>query len=167
MRAVAPTTSCATWSTVWCRRCSKHVKRRDRARTSPRPTASVMRSPMRASSSKTPRPVRVGGSHDEGALMAGKPAGGGGKKGPQKGTGGHGRRKLSGKGPTPKAEERPGHPAYRRARSAAKRAAAPGGSAAKQGTARRGGRGAPPPDEIVAGRNAVAEAMRAGVPAVA
>src|SRR5947209_17987799 len=92
---------------------------------------------------------------------------GGGKKGPHKGTGGHGRRKLSGKGPTPKAEERPGHPAYRRARSAAKRAAAPGGSAAKQGTARRGGRGAPPPDEIVAGRNAVAEAMRAGVPAVA
>ena len=50
--------------------------------------------------------IRVGGSHDEGALMAGKPAGGGGKKGPQKGTGGHGRRKLSGKGPTPKAEGR-------------------------------------------------------------
>src|SRR5436309_4351398 len=101
----------------------------------------------------------------EAGLMPGKPAGGGGKKGPQKGTGGHGRRKLTGKGPTPKAEERPGHPAYRRARSAAKRAAAPGGSAAKQG--RRSGRGAPPADEIVAGRNAVAEAMRAGVPSVA
>ena len=93
---------------------------------------------------------------------------GGGKKGPQKGTGGHGRRKLSGKGPTPKAEERPGHPAYRRARSAAKRAATPRpaeGSAPRRSG--RGGRGAPPPDEIVAGRNAVAEAMRAGVPAVA
>jgi 23S rRNA (guanosine2251-2'-O)-methyltransferase len=99
--------------------------------------------------------------------MAGKPAGGGGKKGPQKGTGGHGRRKLSGKGPTPKAEERPGHPAYRRARSAAKRAATPRPDGPTQATGRRGGRGAPPPDEIVAGRNAVAEAMRAGVPAVA
>src|SRR3954447_26636308 len=89
-----------------------------------------------------------------------------GKKGPRKGTGGHGRRKLSGKGPTPKADERPGHPAYRRARAAAKRADAPRPAGANQG-GRRGGRGAPPPDEIVAGRNAVAEAMRAGVPAVA
>ena len=84
------------------------------------------------------------------------------KKGPQKGTGGHGRRKLAGKGPTPKAEERPGHPAYRRARSAAKRA-----TAAQPSPPRRRAGGAPPADEIVAGRNAVAEAMRAGVPAVA
>jgi 23S rRNA (guanosine2251-2'-O)-methyltransferase len=90
--------------------------------------------------------------------------GGGGKKGPQKGTGGHGRRKLSGRGPTPKAEERPSHPAYRRARSAAKRAAS---ATPTDRPARRGGRGAPPPDEVVAGRNAVAEAMRAGVPSVA
>ena len=95
--------------------------------------------------------------------MAGKPAGGGGKKGPQKGTGGHGRRKLAGKGPTPKAEERPGHPAYRKARSAAKRATARGDQPAPR---RRSG-GAPPADEVVVGRNAVAEAMRAGVPAVA
>ena len=87
---------------------------------------------------------------------------GSGKKGPHKGTGGHGRRKLEGKGPTPKAEERPGHPAYRRARAAAKRADARAAPAP-----RRTGRGAPPPDEIVAGRNAVAEAMRAAVPAVA
>jgi 23S rRNA (guanosine2251-2'-O)-methyltransferase len=102
--------------------------------------------------------ARAGGG---GGAGAGK-GGGGSKKGPQKGTGGHGRRKLAGKGPTPKAEERPGHPAYRRARSAAKRAAT------KPDTGpRRGGRGAPPPDEIVAGRNAVAEAMRAGVPAIA
>src|SRR5436309_14335785 len=99
----------------------------------------------------------------EAGLMPGKPAGGGGKKGPQKGTGGHGRRKLSGKGPTPKAEERPGHPAYRRARSAAKRATARD----DQPAPRRRSAGAPPPDEIVVGRNAVAEAMRAGVPAVA
>jgi 23S rRNA (guanosine2251-2'-O)-methyltransferase len=85
------------------------------------------------------------------------------KKGPQKGTGGHGRRKLTGKGPTPKAEERPGHPAYLRARSAAKRTAA----RTDQPAPRRRPGGGPPPDEIVAGRNAVAEAMRAGVPAVA
>jgi len=99
-------------------------------------------------------------------MAASKGAGGkgGGKKGPQKGTGGHGRRKLAGKGPTPKAEERPGHPAYRRARAAAKRADA---SKDAPTAGRRGGRGGPPADEIVAGRNAVAEAMRAGVPAVA
>jgi len=90
-----------------------------------------------------------------------------GKKGPSKGTGGHGRRKLSGKGPTPKAEDRPGHPAARRAKAAAKRAAAPRptGSAAG-GSSRRTSRG-PQPDEVVAGRNPVVEALRAGIPAVA
>lgn len=88
-----------------------------------------------------------------------------GKKGPSKGTGGHGRRKLQGKGPTPKAEDRPGHPAQRRARAAAKRA-----SEAPPFTPRasRGGPGARAisPEEIVAGRNAVIEALRAGVPAL-
>jgi len=83
-----------------------------------------------------------------------------GKKGPSKGTGGHGRRKLAGKGPTPKAEERPGHPAQRRAKAAAKRAARPAPSP------RRTTRG-PQPDEIVAGRNPIVEALRAGIPAVA
>ena len=88
-----------------------------------------------------------------------------GKKGPSKGTGGHGRRKLAGKGPTPKAEERPGHPAQRRARSAAKR------SAEQQSRAPRPPRSGPgpraiSPEEIVAGRNAVIEALRAGVPAL-
>jgi 23S rRNA (guanosine2251-2'-O)-methyltransferase len=85
------------------------------------------------------------------------------KKGPTKGTGGHGRRRLEGKGPTPKAEDRPGHPAHRRAKAAAKRAAAA-----------RPARKAPPrdrrgvgEDEVVAGRNAVVEALRAGVPATA
>lgn len=88
-----------------------------------------------------------------------------GKKGPSKGTGGHGRRKLQGKGPTPKAEDRPGHPAQRRKRAAAKRA-----SEAPPFTPRasRGGPGARAisPEEIVAGRNAVIEALRAGVPAL-
>ena len=88
-----------------------------------------------------------------------------GKKGPSKGTGGHGRRKLQGKGPTPKAEDRPGHPAQRRARSAAKRAAEQQTRAPRSS---RGGSGPRPisPEEIVAGRNAVIEALRAGVPAL-
>jgi len=85
------------------------------------------------------------------------------KKGPSKGTGGHGRRRLQGKGPTPKAEERPGHPAQRRARAAAKRAAE---SSPRSPRPSRGGPGAISPEEIVAGRNAVIEALRAGVPAL-
>jgi 23S rRNA (guanosine2251-2'-O)-methyltransferase len=39
----------------------------------------------------------------------------------RKGTGGHGRRRLQGKGPTPPAHLRPGHPAKRRAAAADKR----------------------------------------------
>ena len=82
-----------------------------------------------------------------------------GKKGPSKGTGGHGRRRLAGKGPTPKAEERPGHPAARRAKAAAKRSASPARSP-------RPPRG-PQADDVIAGRNPVLEALRAGIPAVA
>ena len=78
-------------------------------------------------------------------------------KGPAKGTGGHGRRKLSGKGPTPKASERPGHPAQRRAAAAARRATGHGG-----GSRRSEGRAS---DEVVVGRNPVVEALRAAVPA--
>jgi 23S rRNA (guanosine2251-2'-O)-methyltransferase len=78
-------------------------------------------------------------------------------KGPSKGTGGHGRRKLAGKGPTPSASERPGHPAQRRATAAARRAetttrARPTGRAQKS-------------EEVVVGRNPVVEALRAAVPA--
>jgi 23S rRNA (guanosine2251-2'-O)-methyltransferase len=90
-----------------------------------------------------------------------------GRKGPAKGTGGHGRRKLEGKGPTPRAEDRPGHPAQRRAKAAAKRSTAGTTPRPPRADARRGeGRGAPAPDELVAGRNAVLEALRAGVPAL-
>jgi len=94
-----------------------------------------------------------------------------GRKGPSKGTGGHGRRRLQGRGPTPKAEERIGHPAARRARRAAR--SQPESSAARvdarsapRRTPRRGGRPAAA-DEVVAGRNAVLEALRAAVPATA
>jgi 23S rRNA (guanosine2251-2'-O)-methyltransferase len=82
------------------------------------------------------------------------------KKGPSKGTGGHGRRKLEGRGPTPPARERPKHPAARSARVAAKRAAASGGGSGGN-RPRRG----TTPDDLVVGRNAVVEALRASVPA--
>jgi 23S rRNA (guanosine2251-2'-O)-methyltransferase len=89
------------------------------------------------------------------------------KKGPHKGTGGHGRRQLEGKGPTPKAEDRPGHPAYRRKRAAAKRATnQPGAPQAQRRGATTRPRGVVA-DEVVAGRNAVVEALRASVPALA
>src|SRR4051812_49567884 len=88
------------------------------------------------------------------------------KKGPSKGTGGHGRRRLQGKGPTPKAEDRPGHPAQRRAKAAAKRAATAKPSAGRAQPGRPRGR-TTADDEVVVGRNAVVEALRAGVPASA
>ncbi|HZL75684.1 MAG TPA: 23S rRNA (guanosine(2251)-2'-O)-methyltransferase RlmB [Propionibacteriaceae bacterium] len=72
------------------------------------------------------------------------------------GSGGRVRRGLEGKGPTPKAEDRPYHAAYR-----AKKAAAPrkpsGSSAPKTG---RPGSG----PEWVVGRNAVLEAMEVEIP---
>jgi 23S rRNA (guanosine2251-2'-O)-methyltransferase len=82
------------------------------------------------------------------------------KKGPSKGTGGHGRRKLEGRGPTPPARERPKHPAARQARVAAKRASATRGAGGGSRSRRGGGS-----DDLVAGRNAVVEALRASVPA--
>ena len=120
---------------------------------------------------------------------------------PRPGTGGYGRRKLEGKGPTPPAEMRPGHPAQRRAAAAAAAAAATGGKgggrpdprgpgkpadrgqpAASRGGPVRGGsdrgrtarvpagraaRGAGSAVEVIAGRNAVLESLRAAVPAIA
>ena len=75
-----------------------------------------------------------------------------GKK-PAAGSGGRIRRSLEGKGPTPKAADRPHHKAYR-ARQQAERTAA----------ARPRRRERPADAEWVAGRNAVVEAMRAGLP---
>jgi 23S rRNA (guanosine2251-2'-O)-methyltransferase len=80
------------------------------------------------------------------------------KKGPSGGTGGKHARALAGKGPTPKATERKGHPAARRAASAERRDEAP-----------RRPRGAPGRNsdapELLVGRNPVAEALRAEIPA--
>jgi len=77
------------------------------------------------------------------------------KKGPTGGTGGKNKRRLEGKGPTPKAEDRPYHAAAKRKKAAEKKAA----------PRTRTGRSEKPKGEIVSGRNAVLEALRAIVPA--
>jgi len=96
------------------------------------------------------------------------------RKGASAGSGGQGRRALQGKGATPPAEMRKGHPAQRRAAGAARAAAAGrgetparSGSATQRdgGPAARGGRRDGETDELVVGRNAVVEALRAGIPA--
>lgn len=80
------------------------------------------------------------------------------KKGPTVGSGGQRRRGLEGRGPTPRAEDRTGHPAARRADRAAKGAA--------RGPGSRGGRGdRRASSEVVAGRNSVIEALRTHIPA--
>ena len=81
------------------------------------------------------------------------------KKGATKGTGGHGRKALEGKGPTPKAEDRVYHKAYKMKRAAERRAAT--GTNRKFQT-RLGGKRAS--DELVTGRNAVLEALRTEIP---
>jgi 23S rRNA (guanosine2251-2'-O)-methyltransferase len=87
----------------------------------------------------------------------------GSKKGQTAGTGGQQRKSLQGKGPTPRATERPYHPAAKRQNAAAKRqSTGPSG-----GGARSGGRRPAGASEMVAGRNPVVEALRAGVPAKA
>lgn len=88
------------------------------------------------------------------------------KKGPTVGTGGHGRRSLEGKGPTPKAEDRSWHVAGKR------KAAKDRLDAARE---RHGGGAKPAPRsrapkkegdaELVTGRNSVVEALRAKIPA--
>ncbi|WP_223691580.1 23S rRNA (guanosine(2251)-2'-O)-methyltransferase RlmB [Leifsonia poae] len=105
------------------------------------------------------------------------------RKGPQVGSGGQGRQALEGKKPTPKAEDRPYHPAGK-AKAARERYVAAGGKG-KQGQSRdgyvgrnraggdagRGGSGASrrpksgDEAEIVTGRNSVVEALRAKIPA--
>jgi 23S rRNA (guanosine2251-2'-O)-methyltransferase len=113
----------------------------------------------------------------------GRTPGGGGytKRGrPRPGTGGNRRDKLEGKGPTPPAHLRPGHPAQRAAAKAARAAGGPGqrqrGSERDTGNRARSaesGRENPAPrgggegPEMVAGRNSVVESLRAGIPAVA
>jgi 23S rRNA (guanosine2251-2'-O)-methyltransferase len=75
------------------------------------------------------------------------------KKGAQVGSGGQAKRALKGKGPTPPAAERKGHPAARRAAAATRR---------DQGRTRKD-----PAAELLVGRNPVAEALNAKIPATA
>ena len=87
------------------------------------------------------------------------------RKGAQTGSGGNRRKSLEGKGPTPRAENRPHHPAARRAASAAKRAQTPTTRSANARTAPKVAYKANRQiSELIAGRNSVVEALRADVP---
>ncbi|MEN9751941.1 MAG: hypothetical protein RLZZ600_988 [Actinomycetota bacterium] len=101
--------------------------------------------------------------------MANKPRAGAvrkGTKGTKVGTGGHGRKALEGKGPTPKAEDREYHPAAKRKARFEKLAAVgklqPRGASSSKPAARRS---KTDDSEIVTGRNSVLEALRAKMPA--
>jgi 23S rRNA (guanosine2251-2'-O)-methyltransferase len=122
-----------------------------------------------------------------------KASGGYSKRGkPRPGTGGYRKDRLEGKGPTPPASQRPGHPAQRAASRAAAAASGRPGQSQRQSPAQRGtdpaqrgnergdGRGRPEYSrenpaprgsgegpEMVAGRNSVVESLRAGIPAMA
>ncbi|HET9020416.1 MAG TPA: 23S rRNA (guanosine(2251)-2'-O)-methyltransferase RlmB [Ornithinibacter sp.] len=87
----------------------------------------------------------------------------GGKKGPTVGSGGQRRRGLEGKGPTPKAADRPKHKANRAAGAAGRTAGA--GAPGRGQSGRTSTRRTKASSEMVAGRNAVVEALRADVPA--
>jgi 23S rRNA (guanosine2251-2'-O)-methyltransferase len=80
------------------------------------------------------------------------------RKGTRVGTGGHGRKGLEGKGPTPKAEDRVYHAAHKRKRAAEREDA----KTSRPVTTRVR---KPAGDELATGRNAVLEALRARVPA--
>ena len=100
----------------------------------------------------------------------GRPGAAKGKKGAIKGTGGNGRQALEGKGPTPKAEDRPYHKAYRSKKAELATKAKPTGKPVRKGefVAGRSGMGSRAiSGEVLSGRNSVAEALRAKIPATA
>ncbi len=135
-------------------------------------------------------PADAGAHPGRGELMAGNSSRrgavrkGASKKGATAGSGGRNRRGLQGRGPTPKAVERTGHPAARAGAAARRTAQAaqdgPSERGAGAGDRSRGGARRPGPrttgrsgsrstgaTEYVAGRNPVVEALRADVPAKA
>ncbi|GAA2167786.1 23S rRNA (guanosine(2251)-2'-O)-methyltransferase RlmB [Pedococcus bigeumensis] len=101
----------------------------------------------------------AGNSQRRGAIRKGAS-----KKGATVGSGGQRRRGLEGRGPTPKAEDRPKHKANRMAGAAEKRAAGGSKPGARPSASRGGSRRGKQSSEIVAGRNSVVEALRADVP---
>ncbi|WP_134323724.1 23S rRNA (guanosine(2251)-2'-O)-methyltransferase RlmB [Cumulibacter soli] len=94
-----------------------------------------------------------GNSQRRGAMRKG-----GTKKGQVVGSGGQRRKGLEGRGPTPKAADRPNHKAYRRAQSGGPKVA---------GRKTRSNRSTASGPELLVGRNPVVEALRADVPATA
>jgi len=99
----------------------------------------------------------AGNSQRRGAVRKGSS-----KKGAVVGSGGNRRQGLEGRGPTPKATDRPHHPAAKRVAAAVRRDAKRPNQAAA-GRSRSSARAVG--DETVYGRNSVVEALRAGVPA--
>ncbi len=83
----------------------------------------------------------------------------GSKKGASVGTGGHGRKALEGKGPTPKAEDRPNHKAFK-ARVRAEKELAKQPARSSKATPRDRTSGSL---ELVIGRNSALEALRTGM----
>lgn len=96
----------------------------------------------------------AGNSQRRGAMR--KP---GTKKGAVVGSGGQKAKGLRGRGATPPAEQRPGHPAQRQG--------TPRGAAARRPNPAARRRAGTEPGETVLGRNPVLECLRAGVPATA
>ena len=82
------------------------------------------------------------------------------------GTGGHGRKALEGRGPTPKAEDRAWHPAGKRKAAQERLENARARKGGKPVSARKPTGSAAKDAEMVTGRNAVLEALRAKIPAV-
>jgi len=86
------------------------------------------------------------------------------KKGATVGSGGQRRAKLEGRGPTPKAKERPHHPAARKERAVQKRAASgTAKTSSRGGSSSRGFKRSQ--GSLLMGRNPIVEALRANVPA--
>lgn len=98
-----------------------------------------------------------------------------GKKKPTVGSGGHGKARLEGRGPTPKAEDRKGHKAFRGNKSSGSSGkgeflAPAARTAGVAGAARNNSKTvskAADANEVLSGRNSVVEALRAKVPATA
>src|SRR5690606_25781849 len=106
---------------------------------------------------KTPQQEHIGAS----MAKPGRPGAAKGKKGAPKGTGGKNKRGLAGRGPTPKAEDRTYHKAYKQKQLAER-------AAAKRPQRAAAPRRRPNDDnEYVTGRNSVLEALRTKIPATA
>lgn len=86
------------------------------------------------------------------------------RKGPKVGSGGVRRRRLEGRGPTPKAEEREYHPAYAKKKAREAREARDAANARSRAGKLPGYLKIEGDHELIAGRNAVAEAVRGGAP---